>query len=401
MSTTKILAAAVVIGAVALTHQIRPLNVLAYSLVAMLVLSFVWSRLSVRGLRLRRDVRTTRVQVGEAVEERISLLNHSPAPRLWLHVQDLSTLPGHSAERIVDLEPRGARTWRAQTVCRRRGEYLLGPSTLVGADPLGLFPARRHVSGATRVLVYPQTVELLDFVLPFADEHGGNRQVAGLHQTTAHAAETREYSPGDPLKRIHWRTTARLSKLMVKEFDEDPTADVWIFLDLDARVHRGEGDESTVEYAVKAASSLGKHFLDRNRNVGLVASGRRRSALPADRGDRQLIRLLEELAVVQADGGAPLAEVLLAEGHRCQGRSVALIITPSLDQAWVGSLRALRYQGVRGVAVVVEPGSFDGGENSLPLASALAAADLPLHLIRQGDNLSQALRGDGLAGVAR
>jgi len=399
LSARSLIIAAVIVAGVALTHQIRPLNVLAYSLLALLVVSYVWSRFSVRGLRLQRHVRARRVQAGETLEEHLILHNASLAPRYWLQVQDHSTLPGHAASRVVDLAPGETRSWSVHTVCRRRGEYFLGPASLVGADPLGLFSARRRVGQATRLLVYPQTVALLDLTFPFATEQGGRRQRPGWQQTTPDAVDTREYTPGDPWRRIHWKTTARLAKLMVKEFDDDPAADVWLFLDLEARVQQGVGEESTLEYGVKAAASLAKHFLDRNQRVGLVASARRQLVLPADRGDRQLWKVLEELAVAQADGDTPLSEVLLAEGHCCRGRAVALIITPSLEEEWVATLRTLRPQGVRAAAILLEPATFGGSEPSLLLIGALAAAEVPLLLVKQGDDLSLALRGNGHPGV--
>ena len=395
MSGPRLLILAALVVGLALSNQVRSLNVLAYALVATIVLARLWSWASVRRLTLTRQLRQSRVQAGQPIEERLTLHNEALLPRLWLQVQDHSTLPGHSADRVVDLMPGGSRTWLVHTVCRRRGEYFLGPTTLLSADPIGLFTARRSVPTAQRLVVYPATVDLSGFVLPSADEFGGIRQRPGLHQPTPHAAEVREYHPGDPLNRIHWPTTARITRLMVKEFDRDPTADVWIFLDLEAKPHRGEGDESTEEYGVTIAASLAKLFLDQNRSVGLVASGRRPSILPADRGERQLLKILEELAVARADGDASLAEVLTAEGHRCKRNAALLSITPSLDELWVSGLRQLRLQGTRPVAIVLESSTFGDEQSSLLLVGTLAAADLPTFLVKRGDFLQHALRGDG------
>jgi uncharacterized protein (DUF58 family) len=294
------------------------------------------------------------------------------------------------------LAPGGSRTWLVRTVCRRRGEYLLGPTTLVGADPVGLFPTRRDLSGTRRLLVYPATVDLPGFSLPPASLLGGTHRRSGLSQTTPHAAEVRDYHPGDPLNRIHWATTARTSRLMVKEFDQDPTADAWIFLDLEKRHHRGEGDESTEEYGVTITASLARLCLDQNRSVGLVVSGARPVVLPADRGDRQLFKVLDALAVVHADGPRPLGEVLAAEGFRCGRSSVALVVTPSLDESWVAGLRQLGFEGVRSAAIVLEPSTFGGdGGSSLLIVGALAAAGLPAYLVKRGDHFAEALRSTG------
>ena len=113
--------------------------------------------------------------------------------------------------------------------------------------------------------------------------------------------------PGDAFNRIHWPTTARTKRLMVREFELDPTADVWIVLDLDTEVQAGTGLESTEEYAVTAAASAG---------AASARPGPRRwpgvpeATLPADRGPRQAERILEVLALVRASSHLNLASML-------------------------------------------------------------------------------------------
>ena len=105
------------------------------------------------------------------------------------------------------------------------------------------------------------------------------------HQITPNAAGVREYAPGDSFNRIHWNSTARYDRLIVKEFELDPTADVWILLDLERGIHAGawweqawyerELDDlwmqeretqlapNTEEYAVTCAATIAKYYLDR------------------------------------------------------------------------------------------------------------------------------------------
>ena len=108
----------------------------------------------------------------------------------------------------------------------------------------------------------------------------------------------RNYVPGDALTRIHWPSTARLGQFMVKEFDLDPTIDVVLMLDLDRESQAGEGDSSTEEYGVTMAASVAAYLLRQQElSVGLYVSGSAESALALDRGERQLDRVLELLAV--------------------------------------------------------------------------------------------------------
>ena len=107
--------------------------------------------LSVRGITFSRSALGGRAQVGERVEERLSLENHSVIPKLWIQVSDGSTLPGHHAGYVSSVGPHQRIAWRAKTVCRRRGRFTLGPVTATTGDPLGLF--RREIGAGARTPV--------------------------------------------------------------------------------------------------------------------------------------------------------------------------------------------------------------------------------------------------------
>lgn len=180
---------------------------------------------------------------------------------------------------------------------------------------------------------------------------------------------------------------------MVKEFDVEPVADIWLFLDVERSVQRGTGDDSTEEYGVTIAASLARHFLGEGRAVGMVAVARQRVVVPTDRGQRQLIKLLEELAVIRADGDEPIAETLASEGDRCTRNAAAIVVTPSLDERWPAALRGLRDRGISSGAIVLEPATFGDAPGSLLLVGALATCNVPSILIKCSDDLSRTLSG--------
>ena len=194
------------------------------------------------------------------------------------------------------------KAWELRSVCTRRGRFSLGPVWVTSGDPFGIFRVSRKLTDGTTVVVYPRTV-------PLPALRPRSRRAARAARCRACASRSarptsrrvREYRPGDAFNRIHWPTTARTTRLMVREFELDPTADIWIVLDLNRDVHVGSGVESTEEYAVTAAASLARHLLDQGRAVGLVSQT---VTLPADRGPRQVERILEVLALVRASSHA-------------------------------------------------------------------------------------------------
>ena len=328
---------------------------LTYVLSITIVLSFLWTWGGIHWVELERRTRSRRSQVGRVVEERFAMRNTGFFPKLWLEVRDHSDLPGHYASRVVStLGAFRQRGWTVKTVCRRRGRFTLGPITLTSGDPFGLFKMRRHLSTTSTMIVYPATVELPAFAPPLGQLPGGEAMRRRTHYVTTNVAGVREYAPGDSFNRIHWLSTARTGRLIVKEFELDPTADVWLFLDMQREVQTGsawetvptregpallwkerprlELDPTTEEYGVTIAASLARHFIRLNRAVGLVAYGQHREVAPADRGDRQLTKLLETLAVIQARGRIPIGDVVAVETSHFSRDTTAVVVTPSTDE---------------------------------------------------------------------
>lgn len=381
---------------------------LFYLLLALLVLAYLWSWTNLKGITVTRDVGTRRAQVGEEARERIVLENQWPIPKLWVEVQDHSDMPLHAAGFVAYLPGNERRRWTVRTPCTMRGKWTLGPVTLHSGDPFGIFKLERPVDASADIIVYPATVDLPNFRLPSAELPGGTDLRTRTFHVTPNVATIRDYVPGDSFNRIHWRSTARTNKLMVKEFELDPTADVWLVIDMheraqavaeeqrtlfrDRRLGRTiQVPESTEEYIVSAAASIARHLLDGSRNVGMLAWGQHREVIPPEREARQLYKILESLAILRAHGTHSLAEVLLAESSQFSRSSTMIVITSSVDPAWVTSLQQMLYRGIQTLVIFVDQETFGGwpGETTMRKLSELR---VPVYRIVQGQPLDQALQ---------
>ena len=368
-----------------------PLYKLTYVLLILFVLSWLWARYSLRKLTFHRNNTSGRVQVGETFEERLMLDNNSVLPKLWVQIVDGSTLPGHRAGYVASLGGRKRAMWKARTVCSKRGRFQLGPVTASSGDPFGLF--RRHISmtAAHEILVLPQVLPITNFTLFTGGLPGRGRTSQRALQTTTNATTIRDYNAGDALSRIHWRSSAHYNKLMVKEFDLDPSVDAWIILDLHDSVQAGQGEHSTEEYGVTIAATLATYFLRQDLSVGMIVNGQRREFLSLDRGDRQIERVLELLSVVTAGPGPDLKEVLALDALHFGRNTVAVVITPSNSRDWHEGVRHLQRRGVKVAVVGLDAASFDKSpldENTLAL---LEGAGIPIARVTCGESLTQAL----------
>jgi uncharacterized protein (DUF58 family) len=361
----------------------------AWTILFLLGAAWLLSFIGLRALYFERRTRALRAEVGSYFDERIIVENRSWIPKLWLEIEDQGQHPEHTASFVVSLGPYGRFVRPVHTLCRQRGVFQLGPVFAQSGDPFGLFRQRRQIDASSTLVVYPVALPLVSFGRVDGELTGGALQGERVPHTTTNVSGVREYRPGDTFNRIHWKSTARQRQLMVKEFELDPFADIWLVLDLDQNTMAGSGVESVEEYAVTICASLAKYFLDENRAVGFAAQG---LLLSADRGTRQLLKILEVLAFVRPVRGAPLEELLVAEQRRFGRTDTVVVVTASREDAWVSQMRSLSLRGVHGQSVLLEGATFGRGvPSSLGILGALVAARVPTYVVKRGDSLQRSL----------
>src|SRR6266513_2409672 len=381
----------IVLAFLAVSSGWRVLYLLTYVLLTLFILSWFWTRYSLRKMVFRRTASVGRVQVGETFDERLMLDNISVLPKLWVQIADGSTLPGHRAGYVASMGGRKRATWRARTVCRQRGRFLLGPVTATSGDPFGLFHRRITLTQPRDLLVLPHVLPINNFVLFTGGLPGRGRSSRRAMHSTTNASNIRDYTVGDALNRIHWRSNKHYSKIMVKELDLDPAMDGWIFLDLTENVQAGEGEDSTVEYGVTIAATIATYLLRQDLSLGMIVNGAHREFLSLDRGERQIERVLEMLAVVQPGSGPDLKEALSLDAFHFGRNTVAIVITPSTSRDWHDSLRHLQRRGVQVAVVGLDAASFEDRPIDEDTLALLEGAGIPVLRVKCKASLTEAL----------
>lgn len=371
---------------------------LAYVIAFAIPVCYAIAWYNTRHLEVSVDRRTDRGQVGQEAREMIDVRNRFFLPKVWLDIEDPSDMPGHRSRRIVLIPGRRSRNWVVDTPLTRRGLYDWGPLRVSSTDPFGLFRITREYGGAQQILVYPPVVDLPHFAAPPANLPGEGRFRRRTHYVTPNASGVREYAPGDAFNRIHWRSSARTGKLMVKTFELDPASDIYIVLDLERRVAAGRGEESTEEYGVRIAASIARHYLTSNRSVGFISFGDDLRVIEPERGGQQTTRIFETLATVHATGDAPLGNLLMEEQRRFGRHTTLILITSATDDLWLTAMQSLTQRGVRGAVVLLDPSTFGSDRSALLMYGELTASDILTYVVSKGDDLSLAL--SPTAGVA-
>jgi uncharacterized protein (DUF58 family) len=385
----------------------------------LLVVSFAWTYFSSRSLTVKRTARVLRQQVGQVFEERFIINNPSLFGVLWVEVVDESPIPNKQGSRVLsNLGRKQEISYITRTVLTRRGAFQLGPTIVRSGDPFGMFHYSREFDEENTLLVLPMVVEIQRFPAPAGFLPGGRVLRTRTTEVTPYAASVREYAPGDPLNRIHWKSTARRDQLMVKEFEQDPLADIWVFVDAQEAVNLAEPvpentpkeqdpfwvwtnrpkvglPNETFEYAVTIAASVANYYIEQGRSVGLAAAGRSLAVLQPERGERQLGKILETLAFLKSEGRLPLAGLVEAQAPHLQRGSTVVLVTPSVQTSVELAVDELYRRDIRPVVVLIDPSTFGGRMPSDELHSKLRASSVPVCKVACGDPLDQVLGSCG------
>ena len=388
---------------------------LLYIGLLLIVIAFLMTFLSLRGIRIERQSRAQRGSVGDIFEEHYEVYNASIFPKMWLEVANESPVPNISGSRVLTLlRGRQKRSYTARTWLTTRGGFSLGPTRITSGDPFGIFRVTRVFPAKKTLVVLPMQFRMEQFVSPPGLLPGGRAIRRKSIDITPHAAGVREYVPGDPMKRIHWPTSIRRSQLIVNEFEQDPQAEVWFFLDTHRNAHTAKPYEeagappiddllllrrhkmklppSTIEYSVTITASLAHYFLEQRRSVGLVtASEREYKVIPAERSARQEAKILEALAFIQAESTFTLPSLVTAQMGQLPQGSSAILVTPMILPELLLAVDSLQRRRLRPVVVLLMSQSFGNRASNEDLAKSLAARKVPVCRIYCDADLAETL----------
>jgi uncharacterized protein (DUF58 family) len=388
MTRALLAAALLVLFLFAYLTAIRPAYTIAYALGILYLGAWLWPRLAARGVTIERVLDAGIPTVGESFEETFTVRKQGGVPAPWVEVTDLSRVRDYQPGRVISLS-RSAVSWTSRGVYRQRGWVTFGPTRLRVSEPFGLFKREVRLNQRNQVLVYPRVRQLPELLMP-ATQHAGTAQRTG--NWADYPPETggvRDYAPGDAYGRIHWPLSQKHQQLMSKTFEQPLTADLYIVLDLDRSVHVGEGEESTLEYAVSLAASVAIQIHERGRRVGLIANDGRGTVLEPHRAVRQDRVILDYLAIAQADGTQGLANAMAWDRLRRLPRRAVAVITPSSDPRWVATMQAGRGRGSALIALYIDASSFGAASPNL---SFDLGSDVDLYVVRRGDEFARLFR---------
>ncbi|HLW01254.1 MAG TPA: DUF58 domain-containing protein [Ktedonobacterales bacterium] len=331
---------------------------------ALAVIPELWYRFCLSGLVYRRQLGERRVFFGETITLRLSVENRKVLPLPWLEVEDefpeLLTLQGgklepHFKARRMLLATALSLWWfqrvskRYQIHCVARGVFTLGPVKLRSGDPFGLLTREQRFESLDTLLVYPPILPIERFGLPSRHPFGEQNAPRRLLEDPLRVVGARDWLPGDDLRRVHWKATARAMTLQSKVYEPTTTWTLALFVNVNGYANPALGvNPSLLDLTLTAAASLAAWAAEQGYATGLFSNGMQaltevddlpaasakegysaaQVRLPPSSRPEQLPRVLETLARLIPFWGSPIEELFLREQTRLPaGTTIVLVST--------------------------------------------------------------------------
>ncbi len=294
---------------------------------------------------------------GEPVEARLELHAGPAVPRLEV-LLDLPDGLEHEAPnlQVLRLSPGERRELELPLRCEHWGAYLVGEVLLRAQDTFGLLVFEQTLDLRRALKVYPRGEGLRQLLRPFETQVFAGNQPPRARGEGIEFADLRPFVPGDRVRRVNWRATARRGEPWVNETHPERNTDVVIFLDTFAEARTGE--TSTLDLAVEAAGSLAAHYIREKDRVGLVAFGGVLNWLTVSSGVAQLYRVLDSLLDAEIFLSYAWKNIDLLPVRTLPPHALVLALTPLLDDRSVRALTDLRSRGFDLAVVEISPVPF-------------------------------------------
>jgi uncharacterized protein (DUF58 family) len=365
----------------------RPLYPVALGFLLVVALAALNVHLSARPMRYRRfGVEREHVE-GDDVAVNVELDPGAPLGLATVRVVERITKLG---EQPIDLRRHGGLLrGRVKFEQLRRGRYALEQAFAVVEDPFGLERATVDLPAQHALLVVPRLVDI-DTLFSESGPHAHDGRRLLLRRPSGFDVHSvREYEEGESLRKVHWKTTARRGRLMVKELQDEPRDEVAVVLDAHVST-----PPDVFDAQVRAAGSLLKAHVWRDRRAVLVITALQQESIRVQSYAGDWRGALESLAAAEPTGGLPLAAVLADESGVAARAFELALVTSRLDGRLADRLvqRALAHRRVP--LVYVDAVSFAGAKRERePLLLKLQASGVPVAVVRRGEDLASALSG--------
>ncbi|MBU1852506.1 MAG: DUF58 domain-containing protein [Candidatus Omnitrophica bacterium] len=396
-----LLIAVVLLLAIAWNTDITMVYIFFVIAFVMFLLSFIHLQFNAPDINITRQVYDTAYE-DDMLNVKMDIYNKRPLSIYFFEILDKfsGAAPDELYKSLFILNMKGREGKKISYIahCYKRGLHRFGPITIISQDALGFFKIKKILNVYSELLVYPNLFRIYAFpVLASGSVSWMGVETAKISGDSHEFFGVREYQRGDRMSRIHWPSTARHSRLIVKQFERNAVQEATIVIDLKKGHDIGTGKETTLEYSVKIVGSIVRHLMNEGVFVQILGYGKDAVMIPFGKGEDHMYKILEYLAKVRADGDLTLSQSLEEASFVTSHRSTLITVMLDNDMDSLSSLVQFKVKGIKLIVVVLSTATFGESEELVFLDTeaakkfdeALAGLEAYVYRISKGDNLEK------------
>jgi uncharacterized protein (DUF58 family) len=342
------------------------LSALALGLPELVALAAPFALYAVLGLATARspevavavEVDRERALQHEEVEVRVAVTTAQSVGRLEVFVRLPDGLVAARGENPTALRLSAGEERRLDLTVRaeRWGAYLVGDVFLRTSGPFGIVRYEARLARVSPLKVYPASEAVQSLLRPLRTQVFAGNQVAREKGEGIEFSDLRPFAPGDRIRRVNWRASARRGELWVNELHPERNTDVIVFLDSFAQARLGTS--GTLDLAVAGATGLAQRYLQHKDRVGFVSFGGVLNWLLPATGQLQLYRILDSVLDTEVVLNFAWKDLEVIPRRTLPPHALVLALTPLLDERAADALLDLRARGFDLAIIEISPLPF-------------------------------------------
>lgn len=315
-------------------------------------------------------------------------------PYLEIHSHISEELTGEKAKKVVKTLKPGELIKYSETInLKRRGYYELGKIEVIVSDAFRFFHLRKKIASETSLLIYPKAIELSNFTITAVEQLGELPINNIAFQDKSRISSIRNFREGDNIKSIHWKLSAKLDNIIIKNYENRGDAHTIVLIDNYNKHFENDQERHLEDKIVDISLSIINYYLNQNIPVNFKTQNNNELIEIQGHQKTDIKPFLDSLARFKANGALEFSEFIIPQIDSFRKDSTVIIITPNLNKS-MGTLGiSLKIKGLKPLFIIAKDKKNNMGYLEPIVKKGLRQEGIPIYLLDYETNIKEALEG--------
>lgn len=369
---------------------------LFYIYMSALLVPLIHCLIIYKGLSGSVEVPNKAIYVGDKVSISYTIRNSSKFTAPYLEVENSISkeLTGvESPKTMTTLDPKGFYTHNEELTLKKRGFYQIGEIQVAIKDVFGFYSIKKKMASDTALIVYPVPRELNSFRITSIEQLGEMLIEDKAFEDKSRISSLREFREGDSVKSIHWKLSAKLGDLIIKEFDNSADTNVIVFVDNYRGLFSKDIDRRLEDKIADIGISIVNYYMSRDIQVSLQTQDGDKPVEVYGNGKSDLKPFLEAFAKFKGNGLFEFTFFIKKRMNAIRKGSTVVIITPNIDRAIGTQGIMLKSKNLNPLFIVATDRKNNTGYIDMTVEKGLREEGIPVYILDYETNIKAALEG--------